>query len=45
MVTPVASELAPQASTLLEWDANIPDFAVVHREAKKALRHRPAVVR
>jgi len=41
----LAHELSGGRSTLLEWDANIPDFAVVHREAKKALRHRPAVVR
>jgi uncharacterized protein (UPF0276 family) len=29
-------------STLLEWDANIPSFDVVHNEALKALRHRGA---
>jgi uncharacterized protein (UPF0276 family) len=27
-------------STLLEWDENIPEFSVVHAEARKALRHR-----
>lgn len=27
------------ASTLLEWDENIPDFAVVHAEVKKASGH------
>ena len=27
-------------STLLEWDADIPDFEVVHAEARKALAHR-----
>lgn len=36
----LAHELSGGRSTLLEWDANIPDFATVHREAKKALRHR-----
>ncbi|MBL9076966.1 MAG: DUF692 domain-containing protein [Planctomycetes bacterium] len=29
-------------STLLEWDANIPDFATTHREAKKAAKYRTA---
>jgi hypothetical protein len=29
-------------STLLEWDANIPSFDVVHAEALKALEHRGA---
>lgn len=28
------------ASTLLEWDANIPSFDIVHAEARKALRYR-----
>lgn len=32
-------------STLLEWDANVPDFATTHREAKKALRHRTLAAR
>ena len=36
----LAHELSGGRSTLLEWDANIPDFATVHREAKKALRYR-----
>ncbi|MBZ0151666.1 MAG: DUF692 domain-containing protein [Planctomycetes bacterium] len=36
----LAHELSGGRSTLLEWDADIPDFATVHREAKKALRHR-----
>ena len=41
----LAHELSGGRSTLLEWDANLPDFATVHREAKKALRHRqPAAV-
>jgi len=40
-----AVELSGGRSTLLEWDANIPDFATVHREAKKALRYRTAVGR
>jgi uncharacterized protein len=29
-------------STLLEWDANIPEFDIVHAEARKALRFRNA---
>lgn len=29
-------------STVLEWDANIPDFATVHREARKAAKYREA---
>jgi len=32
-------------ATLLEWDADIPDFATVHGEAKKALKHRPPLAR
>ncbi|MBI2215407.1 MAG: DUF692 domain-containing protein [Acidobacteria bacterium] len=32
-------------STLLEWDANIPSFDVVHAEARKALRYRDARAR
>jgi uncharacterized protein (UPF0276 family) len=36
----LAHELSGGRSTLLEWDAKIPDFATVHREAKKALRYR-----
>ncbi|MBL8750332.1 MAG: DUF692 domain-containing protein [Planctomycetes bacterium] len=35
----LANRLSGGRSTLLEWDANIPDFATTHREAKKALRH------
>jgi len=31
-------------STLLEWDADIPDFDVVHAEALKAREHREAAV-
>jgi uncharacterized protein (UPF0276 family) len=27
-------------ATLLEWDADIPEFEVVHAEARKALAHR-----
>lgn len=37
-----AWQLSGGRSTLLEWDANIPDFATVLREAKKARRHRGA---
>ncbi len=36
----LAHRLSGGRSTLLEWDANIPDFATTHREAKKALRYR-----
>ena len=36
----LAHELSGGRSTLFEWDANIPSFARVHGEAKKALRHR-----
>lgn len=32
----LAHELTGGAATLLEWDANIPDFEVVHREVLKA---------
>jgi uncharacterized protein (UPF0276 family) len=32
-------------ATLYEWDEDIPSFAAVHREAKKALRYRPAFTR
>jgi hypothetical protein len=39
----LACELSGGRSTLLEWDAQIPSFATVHREAKKALRWRAAV--
>ena len=35
----LAWELSGGRSTLLEWDANIPDFATTHREAKKAKKH------
>ncbi len=38
----LAHELSGGRSTLLEWDANIPDLVTVHREAKKAQRHRTA---
>ena len=31
-------------STLLEWDAKVPDLATTHREAKKARRHQRAPV-
>lgn len=40
-----ACRLAGRRTTLLEWDAAIPDFATVHREAKKAVRHRDAAAR
>lgn len=36
----LAWQLSGGRSTLLEWDASIPEFRVVHAEAKKALRHR-----
>lgn len=35
----LAHELTGGASTLLEWDANIPAFPVVHAEVLKARRH------
>ncbi len=42
----LAHELSGGRSTLLEWDANIPSFAHVHREARKAERWRgPASAR
>lgn len=41
----LAHELSGGRSTLLEWDANIPSFAVTHREAKKALKWRVKPVR
>lgn len=34
-----ARRLTGGASTLLEWDANIPEFAVVHAEVQKAREH------
>ena len=36
----LAWRLSGGRSTLLEWDANLPDFATVHGEARKSLRHR-----
>ncbi|MFO1077159.1 MAG: DUF692 domain-containing protein [Planctomycetota bacterium] len=36
----LACELSGGRSTVLEWDANIPSFARVHREALKAARYR-----
>lgn len=41
----LANELSGGRSTLLEWDANIPAFATVHREAMKAAKHRAARAR
>ena len=35
----IAQELTGGASTLLEWDARIPEFPVVHAEVLKARRH------
>ena len=32
-------------ATLYEWDEDIPSFAAVHREAKKALKFRPPLLR
>jgi len=40
-----AHRLSGGRSTLLEWDASVPDFATTHREAKKALRHRALALR
>ena len=37
-----AWQLSGGRSTLLEWDADIPDFETTHAEAKKALSRRPA---
>ncbi|HEX6813610.1 MAG TPA: DUF692 domain-containing protein [Planctomycetota bacterium] len=34
-----AHRLAGGRPTVLEWDANIPEFAAVHREARKAVRY------
>jgi uncharacterized protein (UPF0276 family) len=34
-----ATRRGADASILLEWDAEIPTFDVVHREARRALRH------
>ena len=40
----LAWRLSGGRSSLLEWDANVPDFATVHAEAKKCERRRvPAV--
>jgi uncharacterized protein (UPF0276 family) len=41
----LANRLAGNRSTLLEWDADVPDFAALHREAKKAERWRRAAPR
>jgi uncharacterized protein (UPF0276 family) len=35
----LAHQLTGGVSTLLEWDANIPEFSVVHAEVLKAQRH------
>jgi hypothetical protein len=35
----LAHELTGGASTLLEWDAKIPEFPVVHAEVLKAKQH------
>lgn len=40
----LAWRLSGGRSTLLEWDANVPDFATVHAEARKSLRHRERAV-
>ncbi len=40
-----ANALTGPRATLLEWDEDIPDFATVHAEAKKALAHRPPLAR
>lgn len=36
----LAHRLSGGRSTVLEWDASIPDFAATHREAKKAAKYR-----
>ncbi|MEZ5963884.1 MAG: DUF692 domain-containing protein [Planctomycetota bacterium] len=38
----LAHRLSGGRSTVLEWDADIPDFVTTHREAKKAARFRKA---
>jgi hypothetical protein len=38
----LAWELSGGRSTILEWDANIPDFAATWAEARKAARHQAA---
>jgi len=38
-----AIELCGPTPTLLEWDANIPPFARVHAEARKASRYWPRI--
>lgn len=40
-----ATALTGPRATLLEWDEDIPDFETMHAEAKKALAHRPPLVR
>lgn len=39
----LACELGGNRSTLLEWDADIPSFAKVHRTALRAAKHRQPV--
>ena len=39
----LAHRLSGGRSTVLEWDADIPDFATTHREARKAAKYRRAV--
>jgi uncharacterized protein (UPF0276 family) len=41
----LAHELSGGRSTLLEWDAKIPSFAVVHREALKADKYRASTAK
>ena len=36
----LAHRLSGGRSTILEWDADIPDFATTHREARKAAKYR-----
>jgi len=36
----LACRLSGGRSTLVEWDANVPDFATLHAEARKCERHR-----
>lgn len=38
----LAQRFSGGRSTILEWDASIPDFATTYREAKKAAKYRPA---
>lgn len=41
----LAWQLSGGRTTLLEWDANVPGFATLHAEAKRATRRRAATVK